>query len=164
LKLVGLISDTHVPTRAKSIPAKVFDVFKEASLIVHAGDLVECRVIRELEHLAPVVAVQGNMDTAEVKAKLPTISYAQVDNSRIGVVHNLGFFNTLQNMQRTAKNQELSVLVSGHLHRPSLKWQDKILLVNPGSPTNPIPPFVIKPTVALLKIFSDHVEPEIVQI
>ncbi len=61
-KIVGLISDTHVPVRARAIPKKVFAVFQNADFIVHAGDLVELAVIDELEQLAPVLAVHGNMD------------------------------------------------------------------------------------------------------
>jgi putative phosphoesterase len=52
-KTVGLISDTHVPVRAKCIPKTVFKVFENVDFIVHAGDLVKLAVIDELEQLAP---------------------------------------------------------------------------------------------------------------
>jgi predicted phosphodiesterase len=38
------------------------------------------------------------------------------------------------------------------------------LYINPGSPTNPEPPFLAKPTVALLKITKEAITPEIIQI
>jgi putative phosphoesterase len=164
LKKIGLISDTHIPSRAKAIPQKVFEIFTDASLIIHAGDLTELNVIHQLERLAPVIAVQGNMDTPEVKAKLPTINYAQVDHYKIGVVHSLGSFGTSRKMKKTAQTEKLNVLVSGHLHMPSITWENNTLLINPGSPTNPILPFLTKPTVATLKISPDHIEPEIIQI
>ena len=40
-KIIGLISDTHVPSRAKRIPMKVFKIFEKADFIIHAGDLVD---------------------------------------------------------------------------------------------------------------------------
>ena len=60
--LIGLISDTHIPDRAKEIPQKVFDAFSEVDLILHAGDLTSLKVIEDLEKIAPVMAIQGNMD------------------------------------------------------------------------------------------------------
>ena len=51
-KTVGLISDTHVPKRAKCIPQRVFEIFKKVDYIIHAGDLVELSVIDELERIA----------------------------------------------------------------------------------------------------------------
>ena len=45
---IGLISDTHIPTRAKKIPLAVFDIFKNATYIVHSGDLVQLEVIDKL--------------------------------------------------------------------------------------------------------------------
>ncbi len=164
MKIVGLISDTHIPSRAKALSKKVTDTFKDASLIIHAGDLTELDVIRELEHLAPVVAIQGNMDSPETKARLPKINFVQLDNCRIGVVHNIGFFSTSDIIRKLIADQKLDVVAYGHLHRPSIKWKNNVLLINPGSPTNPIPPFVVKPTIALLRIFSDHVEPEIIEV
>lgn len=44
-----------------------------------------------------------------------------------------------------------------------MKWDNNILFVNPGSPTNPIPPFIIKPSVGLLKITKEKITPEIIQ-
>ena len=62
--LIGLISDTHIPDRAKVLPQKVIEAFNDVELILHAGDLTSPRVIEELEDIAPVMAVQGNMDRA----------------------------------------------------------------------------------------------------
>lgn len=164
MKIIGLISDTHIPSRAKAIPIKVFEVFKDASLIIHAGDLIQLNVIDELERLAPVVAVQGNMDLPEVKAKLPTMNTVQVDNYKIGVVHSLGIIGANGKMQKEAEMHKLNVLVFGHLHRPSVKYENSVLLINPGSPTNPMLPFITKPAVGVLRISEGKILPEIVQV
>ena len=41
MKLIGLISDTHIPSRSKRLPDRVFEVFKDVDLIIHAGDLTQ---------------------------------------------------------------------------------------------------------------------------
>ena len=61
--LIGLISDTHIPDRAKELPQNVLDAFNDVDMIIHAGDLTSLDVIEKLEETAPVMAVQGNMMT-----------------------------------------------------------------------------------------------------
>lgn len=164
MKIIGLISDTHIPSRAKVMPSRVFEIFRNASLIIHAGDLTQLSVMDELEQLAPVVAVRGNMDSPEVKARLPVTNAAKVDNCRIGVVHSLGLFGSIRKMPNEAQTAKFNALVFGHTHSPTIKRENGVLLINPGSPTNPMLPFITKPTVGLLKIFEGKIEPEIVQI
>ena len=164
MKIVGLISDTHIPSRARVIPPKVFEVFHEAMLIVHAGDFTQFSVLKDLEQLAPVVAVSGNMDEPVVQEKLPKMNSVDVEGWRIGVTHKLGVVHNLPKMRRVAEQNNFHVLVCGHTHRPFIKREGNIWFINPGSPTNPIPPFVVKPTVCLLKVSGDKIEPEIVQI
>ena len=163
MRLVGLISDTHIPARAKAIPNKVFTIFQDACLIIHAGDLTRLSVMEELEQMAPVLAVHGNMDSRDVKEKLPELNSANVYHWKIGVTHSLGF------LFRTGKFRNITqrgfhVFISGHTHKSSVKYKEGMLLINPGSATNPIPPFLTRPSVALLKITKKEIEPEIVNL
>ena len=73
-KIVGLISDTHIPVRARSLPKEVFKIFEGADFIVHAGDLVDFSIIDELEQIAPVLAAYGNMDGPEIREKIPKVN------------------------------------------------------------------------------------------
>ncbi|NLJ25093.1 MAG: YfcE family phosphodiesterase, partial [Firmicutes bacterium] len=59
---IGVLSDTHIPVRARHLPAEIFIAFTGVDLILHAGDIKEWSVIQELSTLAPVEAVFGNMD------------------------------------------------------------------------------------------------------
>ena len=161
---MGLISDTHIPARAKAIPNKVFEVFQDVCLILHAGDLTRLSVLEELEQMAPVVAVHGNMDTRDVKEKLPVINSVDVYDWKIGMTHSLNFFYRTGRFKEVAERRGFYVFVSGHTHRASLKYKNGMLLINPGSPTNPIPPFLTRSTVALLKITKKEIEPEIVNL
>src|SRR4030043_2448023 len=78
VKTVGLISDTHVPKKSRSIPKRVFEIFENADYIIHAGDLVELTVVDELEQIAPVLAVHGNMDCLEVIGALPKLNSLKI--------------------------------------------------------------------------------------
>jgi predicted phosphodiesterase len=138
-KTVGLISDTHVPARASCIPKMVFKIFENVDFIVHAGDLVKLEVIDELEQLAPVLAVHGNMHD-------PSTLFGR------------------GKMREIAKENGFDAFVYGHTHNANIKWEGKILYINPGSPTNPMSSFINKPSVALLKITKETIIPEIVQI
>ena len=163
-KTVGLISDTHIPARAKNIPKRVFEIFDKVDYIVHAGDLVRLSVMDELEHLAPVLAVYGNMDGPEIRGKLPKMNTVKIFDWKIGVTHDPGTLFGMGKMRGIAKQNGFNVLVYGHTHNSSIKWEGTTLFINPGSPTNPIPPFIAKPTVALLRTTKEKITPEIIQL
>jgi putative phosphoesterase len=163
-KTVGVISDTHVPDRARRIPERVFKVFENVDFIVHAGDLVQLSVVDELERIAPVLVVYGNMDGPEVRGKLPKLDSFKVLDWRIGVTHNPGAHLGLGRMRKIASANGFSVLVYGHTHSSNIKWERDVLFINPGSPTNPSPPFLVKPSVALLRVTKESIIPEIVHI
>src|SRR4030066_2185781 len=150
-KTVGLISDAHVPVRARYIPKKVFQVFENVDFIVHAGDLVELSVIDDLEQLAPVLAVHGNMDGPEVSGALPKLNSLRISDWKIGVMHDPNTHFGMGKMREIAKQNGFNVFVYGHTHHSSIKWEGRTLYINPGSPTNPAS-FVSKPSVGLLKV------------
>jgi putative phosphoesterase len=163
-KTVGLISDTHIPVRARCIPKMVFKVFENVDFIVHAGDLVELAVIDELEQLAPILAVHGNMDGPEVSGALPKLNSLKISDWKIGVMHDPSTLFGMGKMREIAKRNGFNVFVYGHTHSSSIKWEGKTLYINPGSPTNPLPSFITKPSVALLKITKEAITPEIIHI
>lgn len=163
-KTVGLIADTHIPVRAREIPRKVFEVFDKVEFIIHAGDLVDLSVIDELEQLAPVLAVYGNMDGPKIRGKLSKMNSVKVFDWKIGVMHDPRALFGMGKMREIAKQNGFSVLVYGHTHNPRIKWEGNTLFTNPGSPTNPLPPFITKPSVALLRIAKQKIMPEIIHI
>lgn len=159
--LIGLISDTHIPDRAKEIPKKVFDSFDNVDLIIHAGDLTSPKVIEELEQIAPVMAVQGNMDRVN-GIDLPKAKIIEVEGLKIGVVHG-EVYPRADSDQLIYLAQELraDILVSGHSHQPKIEQKSGVLLLNPGSP---IVPRLADRTVMLLEINNKEVDVEIVKI
>lgn len=159
--LIGLISDTHIPDRAKEIPQKVIDSFKDVELILHAGDLTSPEVIEELEKIAPVMAVQGNMDRMN-GIKLPKARIIEVEELRIGLVHGEVYPRAdTQQLLYLARELNADILVSGHSHQPKIEQIENVLLLNPGSP---IVPRLADRTVMLLEINEKEVDVDIVKI
>ena len=161
-KIVGLISDTHIPSRARRIPKMVFKTFEKADYIIHAGDIVELSVIDELEELAPVLAVHGNMDRQKVSGALPKINSLKVFNWKIGVMHDPNPPFGKQRIREIASQNGFNVFVYGHTHSSRIKWEGKRLYINPGSPTDPDRPYINKPSVGLLTITKKVIKPEII--
>jgi len=162
--LIGVISDTHIPTRAKKIPKEVLDQFSAVDLIIHAGDVVTMGVIDELRGLAPVEAVAGNMDYPDVRRAFQEFKLLEINGKRIGIKHDTGSYVGLSESARwLAAEKELDILVFGHTHKQLLKREKGRLYLNPGSPTNPIPPFIVKPSFALVKI-GHEIDAEIITI
>jgi len=134
----GVISDTHIPQRASALPPRIFDIFEGASLIIHAGDLVEERVITELEALAPVVAVAGNMDPFYLYQRLGNHNIIDLNGLKVGIVHGKGRGEaTKQWVYNTFSSRGFDGVVFGHLHQPVLEYRENLWLLNPGSPTDP---------------------------
>lgn len=128
---IGVISDTHIP-QFKQLPEAIWTHFAEVELIIHAGDLSRLSVIDEIEVLAPVVAVQGNVEEEAVVRALPIKRELLVGGIRIGVVHILG--NT-QNRANAARQEfpTARCVIFGHSHVPYNQEHEGQLLFNPGS-------------------------------
>ena len=131
---IGVISDTHIP-HFKKLPEAIWEYFAEVELIIHAGDLSVLSVITELETIAPVVAVQGNVESDEVILKLPIKRVIVIGNCRIGIVHILGDANNREHVARQ-EFPDARVVVFGHSHIPLNEEHNRLLLFNPGSATD----------------------------
>ena len=68
---ITVISDTHIPKRAKDLPFQLWDEIKKSDLILHAGDVTEQLLLESISQYAPIKAVRGNMDSEELTISLP---------------------------------------------------------------------------------------------
>lgn len=132
---IGLVSDTHIPAKARALPPELFNGLAGSDLIIHAGDLTDMCVLEELSLLAPVVAVYGNVDPVEIRRLLPYSRIVEVEGRRIGVVHGAGAGGTTAERALRAFTG-VDCVVYGHSHRPDCTWRNGVLCVNPGSPTD----------------------------
>jgi putative phosphoesterase len=131
-----LISDTHIPGRARRLPAAVLREADAADLIVHAGDWVAVSVLEELSQRGEVLGVYGNNDGADLRALLPEVARQTIEGLRFAVIHETGDAKSRER-RMDAAFPDVDVLVFGHSHIP---WDTVtprgLRLLNPGSPTD----------------------------
>ena len=132
---LAVISDTHLPRGGRALPDACVEQLRTADAILHAGDLIELSVLDELERLGPPVhAVRGNVDSAEVQARLPLSRMVNVGGARIAMVHDGGPADgRLERLRR--RFPDADAVVFGHSHLPVLEERDGFTIFNPGSPT-----------------------------
>ena len=152
-----VLADTHVPRRAKTLPASLLPHLERADLILHAGDLMDPTLLGTLAAYAPVKAVRGNLDPPD--SRLPETLEFEFGGVRIAMIHDSGPKKGRQNRLRR-RFPEARVIVFGHSHIPWLDDEDGLLLLNPGSPTDKRrqPDY----TLALLHVTYGSVRAEIV--
>lgn len=131
-----ILADTHVPARAKGLPAQVWEQVESADVVIHAGDWITPDLFDELEQRSTrLVGVWGNNDGPELRRRLPEVARVELAGMRWGVVHETGAKARREERMRAAY-PDLDVLVFGHSHIPWDTEHDGLRLLNPGSPTD----------------------------
>jgi uncharacterized protein len=132
-----LISDTHLPVRAKRLPAAVWAAIDDADVVIHAGDWVNVELLDELEARAErLIGCWGNNDGPVLRERLPEVARVTLDGLSVAVVHETGAAKGRE--ERCEKAYPgVDLLVFGHSHIP---WDTTaprgLRLLNPGSPTD----------------------------
>ena len=134
---VLVVADTHLPKRARDLPAEVWEQVEEADVVVHAGDWVDLATLDRLEERARrVVGVFGNNDGPDLRARLPEVATVELGGVRFAVVHETGSKQGRE-QRCEAAYPEADVLVFGHSHIPwDTTTPNGLRLLNPGSPTD----------------------------
>jgi len=131
-----VVSDTHMPRSAKSIPAPLREALTTADYILHAGDWCVPDAVRAFEAYAPVDGVAGNNDVRELAERFGWRKRLNLGGIRIGIVHGHGTGGTTESRARQAfKNEKVDVILFGHSHVPLNRRDGGVLMFNPGSPT-----------------------------
>lgn len=181
--IVGVLSDTHLPYRLRRLPHYIFDIFQDADLIIHAGDVDRIEHLQDLAALAPLHAVRGNLhltDLSDGGRDLPVDLSLTVAERRVIINHggwtgplslagdwlveciakpgghrlNVRIANRLARMYPQA-----DVIVFGHTHRPYQAWHNGTLMFNPGA----VCPTLGRITsVGMLYLKADTIQTEII--
>lgn len=133
---VVVVSDTHAPRFWKVCPPAVAAQLAGADLILHAGDVCTPEVLEELSAFAPVRVVLGNNDGPEVAAwGAEEALELDLDGLRVGMIHDAGPKDgRLARMHRRFPTADL--VIFGHSHIPLDAADDRLRILNPGSPTD----------------------------
>lgn len=134
---IVVISDTHIPGRARDLPAAVWEQVESADVVIHAGDWVHVDLLDELEERAALlVGCWGNNDGPALRTRLPERADVTLAGVRFTVVHETGA-SAGRDARMAKAYPETDVLVFGHSHIP---WDTTaasgLRLLNPGSPTD----------------------------
>jgi uncharacterized protein len=132
--VIAVLSDTHLPRGSRRLPARCVELLREASVIVHAGDIAAASALEELERFAPVAAVHGNVDEPPLRERLPQARVVEAEGLRIGVLHD-GGSPAGRHDRLTARFPGCDIVVYGHSHLPEVRHANGVWILNPGSPT-----------------------------
>jgi putative phosphoesterase len=163
---IGLISDTHIPEACEHLPEKVFEVFANIDLVMHAGDVYVNRVLDELSKIAPVIAALGNGDEGldghrhsldPGDERVREAHLIEISGLRIGLVHAIPTPDeTSDEVFLRAMDRQfggpVDVIVQGHSHIEGVMRFGNTLVINPGSATLPRNLIGVPGTVAILEI------------
>jgi putative phosphoesterase len=117
-----VIFDTHGLLRPEAI-----DALRDSDAIIHAGDIGDPKIVPELERVAPVTAIRGNIDTSAWSRKFPATNVLEAGGTHIYVLHNL------QELDLDPPAAGFEAVVFGHSHQPLIELRKGILFFNPGS-------------------------------
>lgn len=154
---LGIISDTHGLLRPQVLPA-----LQGVDQILHLGDVGKISILRELERIAPVTAVRGNVDREGECAKLPETEVVPFEDGS-GGTHYIYMLHDLKTLHLDPAAAKFAAVLSGHTHVPNFHSKKDVLYFNPGScgPRR----FELPVTIGLLNIHKDgELKPEIVHL
>ncbi len=148
---VGIISDTHGLLRQEAV-----DALQGADFIIHAGDVGKLSIIDELNGIAPIVAVRGNMDNENWAYQLKRTEIVEKNKILFCVIHDIS------RLDLDPAASDIKIVISGHSHMPSIGRHKGVLYINPGSAgprrsTRPV-------SVALLRVRGKSLDAEIVKL
>lgn len=132
-----ILADTHIPKRARDLPAPVWQEVERCDVVIHAGDWVDEGLLDALTARAKrLIGCWGNNDGPELRARLPECADVTLDGLRFTVVHETGAASGRE-ARMAQRYPRTDVLVFGHSHIPwDTTARTGLRLLNPGSPTD----------------------------
>lgn len=144
---LGIIADTHGLLRPE-----VFDIFQEVDQILHAGDIGSTDLLTELEAIAPVLAVYGNCDGWDVRARVPGVIERRLEGLDFVLLHGDQLGSPTPDALHAAY-PDADVIIYGHTHRPLLVTVDlTVTVMNPGGAGRRR--FDLPPSVGIMELES----------
>jgi hypothetical protein len=151
VRRAGVISDTHGLLRPEALAA-----LAGVDHILHAGDVGDAKILDALRKIAPVTAIRGNIDGSGPCAALPATDLVELGGTAFYLLHDL------KKLDLDPVAAGISVVVSGHSHKPAIESRRGVLYLNPGSagPRR----FSLPITVAVVTLTGPQPETEIIHL
>jgi putative phosphoesterase len=149
---IGVVSDTHGLLRPEVAPA-----LAGVDRILHLGDVGKASILKELEKIAPVTAIRGNVDREGACGKLPETEVVLVGDRYLYMLHDL------KTLHLDPAAGRFAAVLYGHTHVPNFFRKKGVLYFNPGScgPRR----FELPVTVGLLTMNGEgEIEAEVVSL
>jgi putative phosphoesterase len=192
VRRIGFLSDTHVQQDdAADLPAATLEAFKSrgVDLIVHCGHYGNPGIFNKLGEVAPVLAVQTDLDQRQNGERLAT-EYAEVVSGYTRVIEaggvHVGVIFDLSGKGFDIKPDDLPIDLNGqpfagvlkekfggpvdvvayaNTHIDRVSGLQGVMLLNPGSPNLPAGPRKGGPgTVAVLEVADGLATVEIIDL
>jgi putative phosphoesterase len=119
---IGVVADTHGLFRPE-----VASALAGVERILHLGDVGNPSILKELEKIAPLTAIRGNIDREGPCSKLPETDVVLIGDRYVYMLHDL---STLHLDPVAGK---FAAVLYGHTHRPDFYKRKCVLYFNPGS-------------------------------
>ena len=119
---IGVISDTHGLLRPEVAPA-----LAGVERILHLGDVGKISILGELEKIAPVTAVRGNVDREGPCGELPETDVVLIAGRYVYMLHDL------ETLHLDPAAGKFAAVLFGHSHIPNFYRRKGVLYFNPGS-------------------------------
>lgn len=138
---IAIISDTHIPSRAREIPPAFVERIREADHVIHAGDFDSTGTLANINALATeLTPVAGNMDR---NMGLPPVATVELAGQEFVVTHGAGsrrgYERRVTSVVKEHRTTDDAIGIAGHTHEPRDTTHDGVRLLNPGSATAAAP-------------------------
>ncbi len=135
---------------------EALEALRDSHHIIHAGDVGVPEILEQLERLAPLTAIRGNVDKAPWARKLRETEVVELAGVSIYVLHDLA------QLDLKAEAAGFQVVISGHSHAAKKETRNGVLYFNPGSagPRR----FKLPVSVGRLAVQDGQVEAQIIEL
>ena len=126
---IGIVSDTH-----DVVLAALHEALASVDEILHAGDIASADALAEIETIAPVTAVRGNMDERGLADRLREEEILTRGGVRIALVHGhrVGRASP-DDLAKRYGSSGVDLVVWGHIHEQVSELRDGVRYFNPGT-------------------------------
>lgn len=126
---IGIVSDTH----DRVLPA-LHTTLADVDEILHAGDIATAETLGEIETIAPVTAVRGNMDERPLADRLPEELVLERGEIRIALVHGHRTGQaSIDDLAERYARRGVDLVIWGHIHEPVSEERKGVRYFNPGT-------------------------------